>query len=104
MKKVLFVLGFAAVSSMTAFGAEMTGTISDAMCGKKHVDASKDSIECVQKCVKGGSPAVFITSDDKILKIDPASMKTVTPHLGHKVSVTGKVDGDTLKIDSIKML
>ena len=104
MKKVFTVLAFAALSSMTAMAAEWTGTISDAMCGMKHADASKDSIECVQKCVKGGQPAVFITSDNKILKIDASSMKTVTPHLGHKVSVTGKVDGDTLKIDSIKML
>jgi len=104
VKKVMTVLAFAALSSMTALAAEWTGTISDAMCGMKHADASKESIECVQKCVKGGQPAVFVTSDNKILKIDPASMKQVTPHLGHKVTVTGKVDGDTLKIDSIKML
>jgi hypothetical protein len=104
VKKVLAVFAFAALSSMTAMAAEMTGTISDAMCGAKHADASKDSMECVMKCVKGGQAAVFITPDNKVLKIDSASMKQVTPHLGHKVSVTGKVDGDTLKIDTIKML
>jgi tetratricopeptide (TPR) repeat protein len=72
VKKVFVVLAFAALGSMTAFAAEWTGTISDAMCGAKHADASKDSMECVQKCVKGGQAAVFVTSDNKVLKIDAA--------------------------------
>jgi hypothetical protein len=104
VKKVFAVLTFAALSSMTAFAAEWTGTISDAMCGAKHADASKASMECVQKCVKSGQPAVFVTSDNKVLKIDSKSEEKVMPHLGHKVSITGEVHGDTLMIESIKML
>jgi hypothetical protein len=86
---------------MSAFAGEWSGVISDSKC--KHTDASEKSIACVQKCVKGGGEAVFITSDDKMLKIDKASMEKVTPHLGHKVTVTGKVDGDTITVESIKM-
>ena len=44
-----------------------------------------------------------MTADNKVLKIDKDSLDKVTPHYGHKVTITGKVDGDTVKIDSIKM-
>jgi hypothetical protein len=60
-------------------------------------------VACTAKCIKGGSAAVFVTADDKVLKIDAASLDKVTPHYGHKVTITGKVDGDTVHIDSIKM-
>jgi hypothetical protein len=55
----------------------------------------------VKDCVKGGSEAVFLTEDNKILKIDPASVARITPFLGHKVSVVGKVEGTTLKVETI---
>ena len=60
--------------------------------------------DCVKKCVKEGSEAVFVTEDNKILKVDPASKEKVAQYLGHKVSVTGKVEGTILKIDSITAL
>jgi hypothetical protein len=53
--------------------------------------------------VKRGGEAVFVTADDKVLHIDKASLDKVQPHLGHKVTITGKVEGDTVTIDSIKM-
>ena len=54
--------------------------------------------ECVKKCVKEGSTPVFVTEDNKILKVDAASSDKITQYLGHKVSVTGKVEGGTLKM------
>jgi hypothetical protein len=101
MKKVFATLALSALGSMSAFAGEWSGVISDAKC--KHTDASEKSIACVQSCVKRGGEAVFITSDDKVLHIDKASLDKVQPHLGHKVTVTGKVDGDTMTIDTIKM-
>jgi hypothetical protein len=103
VKKLFVVLAFAAISSMTAFAAEFKGVISDSTCGVKHTAASAADMACVKKCVTSPSDAVFITSDNKILKIDEASATKVMPHLGHKVIITGKVTGDTLTIDSIKM-
>ena len=107
MKKTLALL---ALSSLSALAGEMTGYISDekcAMAGSKAATA-KEWIQpsafesCVQKCVKAGSAAVFVTEDNKILKIDAESMKKITPHLGHKVVVNGSAANGTLKIDSIK--
>ena len=97
MKKVLVM---SSLFAMSAFAAEWTGAISEAGCGAKHVDGSAKAVACVTKCVKGGAAPVFVT-DGKVLKIaDPAK---VMDHLGHKVTITGKLDGDTVSIDSVKM-
>jgi hypothetical protein len=101
MKKLFVMSALMAIGSLSAFAGEWSGVITDAKC--KHTDATEAHIACAQKCVKGGSDAVFITSDDKTLKIDKASMDKVTPHIGHKVTVTGNVEGDTISIDSVKM-
>jgi hypothetical protein len=44
-----------------------------------------------------------VTTDNKIIKIDEASREKVMNHLGHKVTITGTVENDTVKIDSVKM-
>lgn len=99
MKKLAVYGLFAALSSVSAFAAEMSGVISDAKCGKAH--AEKLNEKCVQGCVKGGQAAVFVTADGKVLKIH--NQDAVKDHLGHKVTITGKVDGDAVHVDSVKM-
>jgi hypothetical protein len=101
MKKLLAVFALTAIGSMSAFAGEWSGYIADSKC--KHVDGTDKSIACTQSCVKRGADVVFVTADDKVLKIDKGSLDKVQAHLGHKVTVTGNVDGDTLKIDTIKM-
>ena len=101
MKKVLATFALMAIGSLSAFAGEWSGYIADSKC--KHTDGTDKSIACTQSCIKRGGEAVFVTSDDKVLKIDKASMDKVTPHFGHKVTVTGKVEGDTLMVDTIKM-
>lgn len=101
MKKVAVAFVVFALFALAAYAADSwTGTISDAKCGAAHADASAKSQKCVAGCVKGGQAPVFVT-DGKVLKIKDASK--VTEHLGHKVTVTGKLEGDTVAIDSVKM-
>jgi hypothetical protein len=97
VKKLAIAFSLCAIS---AFAAEMKGTISDAKCGAAHADASEKSMKCAQGCVKGGQAAVFV-SDGKVYKIADASK--VEGHVGHKVVVNGKVNGDTVQIDSLTM-
>ncbi len=97
MKKLVFAFSLFAASM---FAGEWTGTISDAKCAKAHADASEKSMKCVQGCVKGGQAAVFVTGD-KVIKI--ANQDAVKEHLGHKVTVNGKLDGDTLTVETVKM-
>lgn len=99
MKKVALLGLFA----MAAFAESWTGYISDAGCGAKHADGSEKSMKCVTGCVKGKGAAPVFVVGDKVLKIDDASKAKVMDHLGHKVTVTGKLSGDTVSIDSVKM-
>ena len=96
MKKFAFVALFAAC----AFAGEWKGTISDSKCAAAHTDASEKSMKCVAGCIKGGQKAVLVT-DGKVLKI--ANPEKVADHLGHKVTVTGNLEGDTVTIDSVSM-
>jgi hypothetical protein len=96
MKKFAFVALFA----VSAFAAEWKGTISDAKCGAAHADASEKSMKCVNACVKGGQKAVFV-SDGKVLQI--ANQDKVTEHLGHKVTINGQLEGETITVDTVKM-
>ena len=97
MKKFALCL---ALCSVAAFADTWKGTVSDAKCGAKHADASEKSMGCVKGCVKGGVAPVFVVGD-KVLKIKNADK--VMEHLGHKVSITGKLEGDTVTVDSVKM-
>lgn len=103
MKRIVLGLTLVlALAASSAFGASMTGYVSDAKCGKAHVDGSEKSIKCVEGCVKGGVAPVFV-SGDKIYKLDEMSRGKVMNHLGHKVTVNGTVKGDLLTIKTIKM-
>jgi len=101
MKKLLATFALMAIGSLSAFAGEWSGYVADSKC--KHTDGTEKSIACTKSCIKGGADAVFVTSDDKVLKIDKGSIEKVTPHFGHKVTVTGNVTGDTLTVDTIKM-
>lgn len=101
MKK--FALGFMGVSllALSASAAEMTGYISDAKCAKDPAKAESDAhAGCAQGCAKKGAALVFV-SGGKVYKVDDQAK--VQDHAGHKVTINGKVDGDTLKVDSVKM-
>jgi hypothetical protein len=98
-----FALGFMGVSllALTASAAEMTGYISDAKCAKDPAKAGSDGhAGCAQACAKKGAALVFV-SDGKVYKIDDQAK--VQEHAGHKVTIDGQVDGDTLKVNSVKM-
>ena len=104
MKKLALAMTLGlSLCGVTAMAEEWSGTISDSMCGKAHADASAKSQACVKACIeKKGASAVFVTGD-KVLKIADASMEKVKPHLGHKVTINGSLEGDTVTVDTIKM-
>jgi hypothetical protein len=107
MKRLLVL--FALLFSIPALAEKMTGYISDDKCAASGSKAAKatdwispDLFEsCVKKCMKGGSTMVFVTEDNKVLKLDAASTQKALPHMGHRVSLSGTVDNGSLKIDEI---
>lgn len=109
MKKLAAVFAFSLLACTTALASEMTGYISDTKCAAEHTKAStaggwihpKVFESCAKMCVKDGSEAIFLTEDNKVVKIDADSMDKIMPHLGHKVKLSGKVENGKLKVDSI---
>ncbi|MDX1984930.1 MAG: hypothetical protein SFV51_31955 [Bryobacteraceae bacterium] len=99
MKKVAALSLFA----LSAFAASWTGYISDAGCGAKHADGSEKSMKCVTGCVKGKGAAPVFVVGDKVLKIDAASKDKVLEHLGHKVTINGKLADDTVTVETVEM-
>jgi len=87
-------LGLAA----SGMAAEFTGFVEDTACSGK--PEMKGDAACAQKCIKGGSPAVLVTPDGKIYKV--ANQDKIVASAGQNVTVTGKLKGDTLTIDTVK--
>ena len=108
MKKVLIscaalpVLFFmVAIASAADKSATVNGYVSDSMCGAK--GASTSHTACMNKCLAKGAKAVIVTDgDQKVVAVDnPDALKG---HEGHHVAVTGTMTGDTIHVDSVKML
>jgi hypothetical protein len=99
MKKVWMALSIGSLFAAAALAESMSGTISDANCGAKHVAATEKDAACAKSCVKRGAAPVFV-SGDKVYKIAPDSRDKVAALVGEKVTVNGKIDGDTVTIKS----
>lgn len=98
MKKLAIALSFSAIA---AFAGDWTGTISDSKCGAAHADGSEKSVKCSQACVKSGKAQPVLVSEGKVYKLSDAAK--AADHVGHKVTVSGDLDGDTIKVSDVKM-
>ena len=99
MKKVAVVMVFAFVLSGLAVAADVTGWVTDAACASKG-RAGADHAACAQKCAAKGGDLALVTDDKKVVKIH--NKDAVKDHVGAKVTATGKVEGDSIHIDSVK--
>src|SRR5215831_9425607 len=95
MKKVLVVFGFAALSAMAA---DVTGYIIDKNCASNKAMLGNE--ECAKKCIGRGTPAVLATEDGKIYAI--SNQDKVKDVAGKKVTVSGKIEGETITVDTVK--
>ena len=112
MRKLITAMLFA-LFTLPAFCAEQTfnnASIVDVMCAKK-VAANPDAHtrECAIACQ--GSGFGIVTSDHKFLKFDSAGNQKILAQLKNtkkqdhlRVDVSGDVQGDTLKVTSVKLL
>ena len=78
--------------------ADWTGYVIDKSCASKK--AMWGNAQCAQSCMKRGDPAVFVTADGTIYQL--AEQDKVKDSAGKKVTITGKMNGDTISVDSIK--
>ncbi len=97
MKKLIAVF---ALSTGFCLAAEFTGYIVDSNCASKKAMLGNEA--CAKSCIGRGAAAVLATEDGKVYKI--ADQDKVKPEAGKKVTISGTVDGDTIKVESIKAL
>jgi hypothetical protein len=98
MSKAILAFLLAAGFSTGAMAAEFKGYIIDQQCSTKA--DMKGNAECAAKCIKGGSPAVLVTEEGKIYKIDDQAK--VVPLAAKQVTITGAATGDTIKLTSVE--
>ena len=109
MRKVLLLcLAMCLVFAMTALAFDeigkattVNGWVSDSKCGAKGANSSHAA--CMTKCLGKGAKAVIVTDDDqKVVNVDNPDV--LKGHEGHHVAVTGAMKGDSIHVDSVKML
>jgi len=107
MRKLLLILLVLCVTFMmvgVSFAADastVNGYVSDSKCGAKGANAG--AAECTKKCLQAGAKMVVVTDgDQKVLTVD--NPDKLTGHEGHHVAVTGTVKGESIHVDSGKML
>ena len=102
MKKVAIVIGLMLLATTWAFSADSwTGYVSDSNCKAK--GNGPGHAACAEKCIGKGAQAVLVTDGDNNV-VNIANQDKVKGHAGHHVKVTGKLDGDTLTVDTVSMV
>jgi hypothetical protein len=109
MRKVLVVcLAFCFVFALAAMAFDdmgksttVNGWVTDAKCGAKGASAKGEA--CTKKCVAAGEKMVIVTDgDQKVLAVE--NQDALKGHEGHHVAVSGHVSGDSVHVESVKML
>jgi hypothetical protein len=95
----LAALSLSPLMALAADSSQITGYISDSMCGAKHAGSGA---ACVKKCIDGGMKPVFVDDAKKqVWAIDnPDAVKSF---YGDHVTVTASTDASakSVHIDSI---
>jgi hypothetical protein len=95
-------LGAALIPASFAAKAEtFTGTVSDAMCGAKHM--MEGDAACLRTCVQKGSKYALVVGD-KVYTLDAKDKATLDKleKLGTaRATVKGEVNGDSIEVSSV---
>lgn len=104
MKKI-FALSL--LFSAAAFAESFNGTLVDDMCKTKE-DLAAHTTKCAIACSKSGYG--LMTADGKFMKLDAdgnakalAALKATSKDKDLKATVTGTMDGDMIKVESVTL-
>jgi Protein of unknown function (DUF5818) len=101
VKRLAAVFALASGLSVCSFAADSwTGYIVDKNCASKKEMLGNEA--CSKSCIGRGAPAVLATDDGKVYQIK--EQDKVKDSAGKKVTITGKMDGETISVDSVKSL
>ena len=110
----LVVLGVTVSAAGQGGSQRISGHLVDGVCARNHatepgyVEKHDKQCQLMDGCIKSGYS--LVTADKKVLKFDQKGVETALALIkatdkdkDWKVTVTGKVDGDTIAVDSIKL-
>ena len=99
LKSILFFLLL--MTSIAAIAAPQSffGTLSESMCGAKHMMPGKTDTECTRVCVKANSKYALVV--DKRVYVLSGRQEDFSKLAGKRVRVTGDNNGDTISVKSI---
>jgi hypothetical protein len=102
MKRLVAVAALLVMTAGLSFADNWVGYLADEKCAAGGKAASEGHAKCAANCVKGGQPIAFVAeADGKVYKIK--NQDAVTAHVGHKVTLSGKLDGTTIQVDKVTM-
>jgi hypothetical protein len=93
--------GLLAVSQLLAQSSgpkTLTGIVSDSMCGTHHMAKDKTPAECTRMCIKQGMKYALVAGKLYTLEGHESELEKLA---GQKVTVAGKLTGDTLAVSSV---
>lgn len=99
MSALLTMVLLTSVAGFSQSAQTLTGTVSDSMCGAKHMMTNVTPAQCTRECVKQGSDYALVSGGKPYtLKGDT---KQIDKYAGQNVTVTGTVSGETVTVKSI---
>ena len=98
MKKFVLLLSLCLTVSAAYAADSWTGYVTDSKCAASGKSGA-DHATCAKSCLGRGDAAVLVV-DGKVVKI--GNQDKVKEFAGEKVTVTGKLTGDTLTVDTVK--
>jgi hypothetical protein len=89
-------------AAAAAKGKTFTGTVSDAMCGAKHMMPG-DGASCTRDCVSKGSKYALVVGDKVYIldTTDKDALAALDKQAGAKVKVTGTEKDNAITVTSV---
>ena len=98
MKRILALMAIMMLVSSVCMAGEYTGYLSD----KKCANAKAAHAGCAKNCVNAGQPIVLVEEGEGGKVYDIHNPDAVKDKVGEKVTVSGKLSGSSLHVDSVK--
>jgi hypothetical protein len=101
VKAIVFAasLTLAASQLHAANQQQLTGVVTDSMCGASHMAKDKSPAECTRMCVKQGMKYALLIGD-KVYTLEGHESE-VGKLAGQKATVKGTVTGETVAVQSV---
>jgi type 1 fimbria pilin len=100
LTNIVFLL-LTAWAAIAAANATFTGTVTDTMCGKKHMIAGKSDADCTRECMKSkGNWTYGLVVGDKVYSLSGDNQKFASL-AGQRVKVTGEQSDIKIAVQSI---